>query len=340
MGLSAVSVPFTRRARWLVGALVLLALVFSGHLLTWWIVTARIADGIPAFLAAAARDGWRIQAAPAHRAGWPWAAKVRAPDIVATRTIAGAEFRWTAPHVDLSIRPDAPGTLRIEPGGTQTLSWRDASVQVWAGSAALLLAPEGGGPATLAIQDLHASTAGTDSLTIGRIAARFDALSISATADDILPTHRAASPFDGPAALSFLARATQPWPAPDAPGGPAMAWRDAGGRLHLPDIILRWGPLQASGHADGELDAALQPAFRAELRIQGGPAALDAASRAGVIQPAAASAANAVLGLLALATQGGAQGGPVTVPIVLADRTLTIAQFPLLRLAPIEGNLP
>ncbi len=108
-------------------------------------------------------------------------------------------------------------------------------------------------------------------------------------------------------------------------------WRARGGRVTASSLEVRWGPLHATGSGDGGLDADLQPVGQAVLLIDGAPALVDAISREGVLPPGPASAIRAVLGLLVLA----AGAGPIRLPVVLADRIVAVAGFPIARLATV-----
>ena len=296
----------------------LLALAGAAHSATWWVVTKRIEDGLPGFVAVAAQQGWRVEAGPVRRAGWPWRATVRAPGLVAARQLGGSELRVTAEWLDVSIAPAEPHTLRIEPGGTQTLSWRDVTAAVATREAALRTPLDGDAPLTLRARDLQALTPAGEGVRIGTLDARFDAVALVGSASAVRPSPAWPAPFDGGADVSLRALATRP------------------GALEVPDAALAWGPLRATGSGAGELDQDRQPAFRAALRVQGAAETLDAASRSGLLQPGPAAAAKAVLGLLSLA----AKGGPIALPVVLQGSTLTVAQFPLLRLPPLGAAPP
>ena len=145
-----------------------------------------------------------------------------------------------------------------------------------------------------------------------------------------------AAPFDGSASLSLRVVVTQPFPATPTPAQSAALWQRAGGRVEVREFALRLASLAVDGSGEGGLDARLQPEGQATLRVAGAAAVLDAAAAAGLVAAGPASAMRAVLGLLTLA----AHGGPVTLPVELADRTVTVARFPLLRLPVLDWGGP
>ena len=315
---------------WRLLAAALLPLLIAGHTATWWTVTSRIEAALPGIAAAAAVDGWQLQWGTPVRSGWPLAATLRLPAPAAASAMAGG-LRWTAEHLDVSIHPTAPGTLRLQPSARQMLTAGAAEVTLQTAETSLLVPLDNEGPATFHIRGLNAATASGVTMTATGIDARFDSTALRATAAGVAVLPPLPAPFDGGADLSLGLLASRPIPPATAPGGPAAAWRDMGGRLSVPALSVSWGPLRIDGQAEGELDRDTQPAFRATLRVQGAAETLDALTQANRLQPGPASAMRAVLGLLSLA----AKGGPLTLPVVLQDRTVTVAQFPLLRLPPM-----
>jgi hypothetical protein len=110
----------------------------------------------------------------------------------------------------------------------------------------------------------------------------------------------------------------------------AAAWRDGGGELTIRDMAMGWGPLGLSGAGTLGLDERLQPTWNGQVRAIGYAAALDALVSAHALTPGAATAAKAVLSLLAHVPQDGSPPD-VEVPLTLHDRVLSMSQFPLLR---------
>ncbi len=120
------------------------------------------------------------------------------------------------------------------------------------------------------------------------------------------------------------------------PSGPAWtvglgAWRDGGGTLTVRDLSLVWGPLAVGAAGRLALDRAMQPAGEGTARIVGYAATLDALAVDGSIGRGAATAAKAVLMLLARPSTGAGAPPEVDVPLRLEDRTLSVGTIPLLR---------
>jgi hypothetical protein len=113
------------------------------------------------------------------------------------------------------------------------------------------------------------------------------------------------------------------------------AWRDGGGSLQIQHMALTWGPLSLAASATLALDDQLQPMGAGTSRLTGYGATLDALAAGGTISRSAATAAKAVLSLLA-GTPGDGDSADVDVPLTLQYRTLSMRQVPLLRLPEID----
>jgi hypothetical protein len=115
----------------------------------------------------------------------------------------------------------------------------------------------------------------------------------------------------------------------------AAAWRDGGGSLEVQHLALVWGPLDLTGSATLALDDQLQPMGAGSARMVGYAETLDALAAHAVISRSAATAAKAVLSLLAHTPD---DGGPpdVEVPLTLQFRTLSMRQVPLVRLPEVD----
>ena len=109
--------------------------------------------------------------------------------------------------------------------------------------------------------------------------------------------------------------------------GWAEAWRDGGGSLAISHLAMGWGPLGLTSSATLALDDQLQPMGSGSARIVGYAATLDRLAAAGMLTRSAATAAKAVLSLMAGTGDG---DGPqaVDVPLTLQYRTLSMRQVP------------
>jgi hypothetical protein len=324
------SVPPSRsmaaRLRWPAAALLLA--VAGGHWAAWRYATGRIMADMPVVLANAAAFGWTIETGPPQRAGWPWAAVVRLPHGVAST----AALRWTTEWIDVAIVPRDPGALQVSPSGAQTIQTPGAAPLPFSARQATLRVPLAGDePLTLDVRDLDGG-----GIRTGRLEATLAPLDASIAASSIELAQRLPDPFSGGIAVMAHLALTRPVSAGATPAAAAAQWRAAGGEARITEFNLRWGPLEASGNGSLRLDAALQPQAEARVEMTGAGALVDAAAEAGLLAAGPASAARAVLGVLTVA----AKGGPLGVPVSLRDRVLTVAQFPLLKLPPMNWGRP
>ncbi|HEY1412027.1 MAG TPA: DUF2125 domain-containing protein, partial [Rhodopila sp.] len=102
----------------------------------------------------------------------------------------------------------------------------------------------------------------------------------------------------------------------------AEAWRDGGGSLGITHLALGWGPLGLTGTATLALDDQLQPMGSGNARIVGYAPTLDRLAAAGTLTRSAATAAKAILSLMAGMTDSD-QPSSVDVPLTLQYRTLS-----------------
>jgi hypothetical protein len=303
----------------------------------WWIATQRIIAATPDVVGAAGRSGWLVENGTPTRGGWPFTATVRFPAVAATRPLGGTTLRWNADAIDATLDPLHPAMLRLSLAGSQRITVGGTIMPVQTGTATVQI-PMAGGPSIFEIKDVTLTLPNRRpaSVRAARITGEVAALAAGFTADDVVITPALLPPFDGPLTLSGGLTMTIGFTDAPTPAASALAWQQAGGRIDVPALMLRWGPLTVTGSGQMSLDTHLQPQGRARLNIEGATHVIDATGRAGLLAPGPEAAARAVLGLLALATQG----GPVPVQIDLAERTLTVAQFPLLRLPPIDWDQP
>ena len=324
-----------RSTRWGIGFGILLVTAAVAHTVTWFVVTRQIEAGIAPFVAAASAQGWHLEGAAPERAGWPWAASARIPSVVATRAFGTSTLRWRAESVLLTVSPLDPGQLAIAAEGNQTIEAGGRSTPLHAAEATMHVPLDGNGPIAILVQHLSAGTE-TSGFVIGKLTGRITPTTLLLKASGANTVPPLPPPFAAPAAITLRLLTEKPFPPLQTPAASAAAWRDAGGTLAIPDLVLLWGPLTASGSGAIRLDADLQPEGEANLHILGAASVLDAAAKAGLLRPNPAAAARAVLGLLSLA----AAGGPISLPVTLRDSTLTAAQFPLVRLQKLVWTQP
>jgi hypothetical protein len=115
----------------------------------------------------------------------------------------------------------------------------------------------------------------------------------------------------------------------------AEAWRDGGGSLEITHLAMGWGPLGLTSSATLALDEQLQPMGSGNGRIVGYAETLDRLAAAGVLTKSAATAAKAILSLMA-GTSDADEPSSVDVPLTLQYRTLSMRQVPLVRLPEVD----
>ena len=322
---------------------VLLALVVLDGAAWLW-ATARLRTGYEGWAAAMRAEGWTVGGGAPRRAGWPFAAELVIPDpvLVGGDALVPGGMAWRGEQVRLRLSPLAPRLLEMLPAGVQRVRLATLpEAEITAEALAAHIPLSGEGAAELGGRAVRIAAAGF-SAEVATLRAEAIPAGVRVEADAVgLPQG-----YDWPLGATIEAVSAEatvagaPGPAP--PGATAAEqaarWRDAGGRVNLPQFALRWGPLSASGSGSGGLDAGLQPRAEASVRLQGWRGALDRLVRGGVITPGAALAARAALGLFARASQGASEGGVsggVIVPVVILDGLLRAGGIPLLRVPPI-----
>ncbi len=116
---------------------------------------------------------------------------------------------------------------------------------------------------------------------------------------------------------------------PDSAG--LKAWRDAGGTVNAPDLLMDWGELSLGGNGTLALDGDMQPEGAFSVHIAGFEQALDSLAAAGWIKMSAASLAKLAMGIVA---QKGPDGRPtVKTPLTIQNRHISLGPAKL-------GQLP
>ena len=344
-----------RRKLWIVLVAVPLLVAAAGTLY-WYVAVRSLESGFAGWLAERRASGWTATVGRPVRGGWPLAATLTVPDVLLTGgepDIPGG-LSWRTERLILRTDLLRPGVLDIASDGMQHLRFADRpEVPYTADRLHLTLPlPPGGLPrsATIAARDLRAGIPtgrdATASLTVATLDLHLDfkpaaqsgeaALGFALDASAIgLPAILARPLGPRVASLTLQGALDGPVPRTRAPGERAAAWRDGGGTLEVQHLAVTWGPLDLTAGATLALDEQLQPMGTGSARIVGYAESLDALAAHGVISRSAATAAKAVLSLLAHTPE---DGGPpdVEVPLTLQYRTLSMRQVPLLRLPEID----
>jgi hypothetical protein len=339
-----------RRGKLWIVLLAVLLLLLAADTLYWQIAVRHLEDGFAAWVAQQRAAGWtEANQAPA-RGGWPLAATLTVPTI----SLAGGSpgipggMAWSADRLVLSVALPRPDQLQIAAEGRQRLRISgNPEVSYTADQVGVVLPlraarwppyldvtvdhlrakmPEDAGVDTLGLHlDLHPDAqSGEPALAFG----------LKAEAINLPP--RIARPL-GPRIASLVADGALngPVPAGRSPEERAASWRDGGGSLEIHRLALDWGPLDLTASATLALDDQLQPMGAGSARLVGYAETLDALAQNGAISRSAATAAKAVLSLLANSPDDGSPP-EVEVPLTLQYRTLSMRQVPLVRLPEVD----
>jgi hypothetical protein len=344
-----------RRRLWII-LLATPLLLIGADTLYWRVAERHLEDGLAAWIAGWKASGWTASVGKPVRGGWPLAATLTVPEVLlqgGDPEIPGG-LTWKTDRLVLRADLLRPGLLEVASEGMQRLRLAGGpEIPYTADQLRMALPLQPGAPpgsATVTARDLRASMpAGGDttaSLTIGSLDLHLEfqpaaqagetALGFSFNADAIVlppPFARLLGPRI--ASLTLQGALDGPVPRTHALGELASAWRDGGGTLEIQRLAVNWGPLDLTASATLALDEQQQPMGTGSARVVGYAETLDALATHGIISKSAATAAKAVLSLLANAPD---DGGPpdVEVPLTLQYRTLSMRQVPLLRLPEID----
>ena len=343
------------RRTWIL-AVGLLATLPVADAIAWKIAVGRLEAGFDAWAEAARTSHWSVARGKVVASGWPWAATLRIDNVAIEggNALVPGGASWFAPGLVLRIPLMRPRSMDIEVRGEQRLRSGTTPEVRLTGSRLLAVAglgsrDEPGDLEILADQPKLTSDGGTlasaervrlyievPSAAGGAEGARAFAFS---TEGIVLPSSIRWPLGNTIARLDCDGTMEGPIPPPQAPSAWATAWRDGGGSLQLQNLVLNWGPLSLMAAATLALDDQLQPMGAGTSRVTGYAATLDALANSGALSRSAATAAKAVLSLLA-GVPGDGEPQDVDVPLTLQYRTLSMRQVPLLRLPEIEWPGP
>ena len=256
---------------------------------------------------------------------------------------------WSADGLVLRVALSRPGQLEIAPVGKQRLRLAGADLP-FAADRMRLAVPLGAEPlpdhVDLIASKLHADTpiggdAGVQSLSV-----HLDFRPEAQNGDPALEFSLRAEGIDLPSGIVRLlgprianlevdGALNGPAPVGRTPAEQAAAWRDGGGSLKIERLALVWGPLDLTASATLALDDQLQPMGGGKARLVGYAETLDALAAHAAISRSAATAAKAVLSLLAHNPEDGSPPD-VEVPLTLQYRTLSMSHVPLVRLPEVD----
>ena len=277
-----------------------------------------------------------LQSTATRWRGWPLAAELVSADVtLRSAPDAIPELVWTVPTLTARLSILAPKTLTIIPAGRQTLTIGTAppiSVEAATLSADIDLAQQT--PPHIAATALTIDASGlvlhieTATVDLPPSAASAIVTGLTVPTPEGPPLHPAID------TIRLIAHLTPPIvPMPTARES-AQAWRAQSGHLDLDVQSFRWGALDATARATLTLDDALQPRADGTLTASGLAPTLTQLAGNALITQAAASAATALLAILAAP----AAGRPVTLPVTWQAGVVSIARFPLLRTIPLTWD--
>lgn len=337
-----------RRTQWL--SILLLAMVFgpvAADALYWYIVERNIANGFAAWRTTQETLGWEVGAGAPIRGGWPLAATLTIPAMIlrgGDRNVPGG-LSWSAEYLKLNVALWHPAVLTASAQGAQRLRVGSAlQIAYTAERMTLSLRVEQRSSAQQMILDVANLREADASLGSLQAKLTFDPtapsstgmLDIAAEATGLKPTGELSRTL-GPdiSRVTIDATLKGPLPAGGDVEAKAKVWRNSGGSLVVRNFAIVWGPLDFSAHATLTLDDRLQPTGNGYANAIGYAETLDACAAKGLISHSAATAAKAVLSLLAnYPADGGAPS--VSVPLALRDDMLSMRQVPLIRLPTVQ----
>jgi hypothetical protein len=344
-----------RRRLWIILLATPLVLV-AADTLYWRVAERHLEDGFAAWLADRRASGWTATAQPPVRGGWPLAATLAVPGVYLQGTDPDfpGGLTWSADGVALRVALLRPGAVEVSATGMQHLRLGENPEIPYTADRLLARLPlQQGAPPRAADITAHNLRAGMPTggetsagMTIGLLNLHVEfrqaaqsgepALTYSLHAEAISPPPAIASLL-GPRieGVTIEGALDGPVPRSHALSERASAWRDGGGTLEIQHLQLNWGPLDLSASATLALDEQLQPMGAGSARMVGYAETLDALAAHGAVSKSAATAAKAVLSLLAHNPEDGSPPD-VEVPLTLQYRTLSMRQVPLVRLPELD----
>ncbi len=322
-----------RRILW-VSLLAAPLVLAAADTLYWRIAVHHLEGGFAAWVATQRAAGWTVVHQAPGRGGWPLAATLSVPAI----SLSGGDpdlpggLTWGADGLTLRVALLRPAVLEIAPSGRQRLRPGGNPEVPFAAERFTVVVPLQARPwprfADVAVDRLRAASPTGGDATVESLRLHMDlrpdapsgeaAVAFSLVSEGIGPPPAIARLL-GPriASLAVDGALNGPIPAGHNPGDWAAAWRDGGGSLELQHLALVWGPLDLTASATLALDEQLQPMGAGKARVVGYAETLDALAGHAVISRSAATAAKAVLSLLAHNPEDGSPPD-VEVPLKLA----------------------
>jgi hypothetical protein len=325
------------------------AVLLAADVVYWRIAADRLRGGLQDWIAAQRSHGWEVASGPAALGGWPRAASVTVTSLHMRHTgsdLPGA-FEWASSGFVLSVPLYFPTEVEVSFRGPQHLRVGSVPDTVITGdtiTAAVPLGQSAPSAFTLRANGVRVEpAAGPWHVTAGLINARAglsggasEGIAFTASAEAIeLPSGFKWALGRNISSVSAEGRMNGPLPYGGDIAEQARTWRDNGGSLEISHLAMGWGPLGLTSSATLALDDQLQPMGSGSARIVGYADTLDRLAAGGLLTKSAATAAKAVLSLLA-GTSDTDEPPEVDVPLTLQYRTLSMRQVPLVRLPELD----
>ncbi|MEA2729162.1 MAG: hypothetical protein QOF70_3637 [Acetobacteraceae bacterium] len=342
-----------RRSFWFIVVAIPLLLA-AGEAAYWRISAERLRTGYQAWVAAQDSRGWDVGSGPISIGGWPGEAAITVPNLTlrhAGPTVPG-DVNVASAGVRLAVSLFSPSSLHLSLMGPMHVRAGELPDVIVTGDETSASVPlRQTGPLSVELHGrglrLEAAT-GAWHVTVGLLNAKAE-IAADAPADQsqpaatfVLSSEAIALPAgvkwplgSNISSLVVEGRVNGALPNSGDITRWAEAWRDGGGSLEITHLTMGWGPLGLTSSATLALDDQLQPMGSGNGRIVGYAETLDRLAAAGMLSKSAATAAKAVLSLMA-GTSDNDEPSSVDVPLTLQYRTLSIRQIPLVRLPEVD----
>ncbi len=312
--------------------------VAGGYTVYWFRLAEELRTGVERWAAEWRAGGDVVAYGDLRITGFPGQLRIQAAAPVIGRVSAAPRWRWAGPALSARLAPwdlrratiRLDGAHRLDMG----LDGRPRRVRAAAATALVevLIGPDGrvraaalkasAVTARLAPTGKAVSAAGLEIVIRPRPpAAAGQGYDLALAVEKLVLPTRPDNPL-GPEIGRLVGEAGVAGPLPlDGSAAAAQAWRDAGGRLDIRFLRLRWGALQLEASGKVGLDAKLQPRAELDGRLRGWNEILGALVAEGRMQWLQATAAGLALTALARPAE---DGGPPVLPakISLRDRRL------------------
>ena len=321
-------------------ALVLILLLAAGYSLTWELVARQWQRGIDAWIKAQAAAGWTITTGDIKTGGFPGPVRLTLGQPSARRADG---LSWQGPAATLEIAPWLPEKPRFTaPGEHHFTPSGGAPIAITAEQLAGQVTVAQGKPVALAVTGQNLSGLGLALAGLN--------VELSRPAPDpkeTVPTQVSALigldrltlpdqinlPFDKMISGAHLALRWR-GAIPAGPRADALAqWRDGGGTVEIDSFDLAWPPLALAGDATLALDKDLQPELAGTVVVQGGPATIDRAAKAGMIDKGGANVAKIALMLASKPVNDGTDA--VKIAVAIQNRVLSVGPAPIWQVPPV-----